>query len=161
MGIFRSRRFVRAGSGWTVRLGDAERETLRHAVPQLRSLLTDTDPSDERIRRLFPTTYTTDPEKEAEYRRFMRDELVQSKLAALEAFERSADATKLTDAELTGWMQSINSVRLVLGTMLDVSEGEVNIDEADPNANGYLLYGYLSGLLDEIVTAQSSAEGWG
>lgn len=160
MGLFRARRFQPTTDGWNIRLSTAERATLRNTVPQLRELVTDLDPNDERIRRLFPTAYATDPEKEEEYRRFMRDELVQSKLAALDLFEASADATSLTDAQLNGWMQSINGVRLVLGTMLDVSEDELSINDDDPNIDGYLLYDYLSGLLHEIVTAQSEAAGW-
>jgi Domain of unknown function (DUF2017) len=160
VGLFRTRRFQPTPDGWAIRLSAAERATLRNTVPQLRDLITETDPNDERIRRLFPTAYATDPEKEEEYRRYMRDELVQSKLAALDLFDASADATALTDGQLNGWMQSINGVRLVLGTMLDVQEDDLQIDEDDPNIDAYLLYDYLSGLLNEIVVAQSSAEGW-
>jgi hypothetical protein len=134
-------------------LSEPERQTLSHLLPQLRSLLTDADPADERIRRLFPTVYTSDPEKEAEYQRFMRTELMQSKISALDAFEATLHGDVLTEGELMGWMQSINSVRLVLGTLLDVSEDPNDFDPDGSEADGHLLYDYLSGLLDEIVSA--------
>jgi Domain of unknown function (DUF2017) len=155
---FRRRRdrIVALGEGrFAITLADPERQTLRHLVGQLRELLQEADPGDERMRRLFPTTYTNDPEADAEYQRFMRPELVQSKLSALDAFEKSVSNEEVSEPELIGFMQSINSVRLVLGTILDVSEGDLDLDPDDPNIDGYILYDYLSGLLDDIVHALS------
>ena len=57
---------------------------------ELRALLTDPDPGDEAQRlivRLFPVAYPDDDEMEAEYQRLMREELVGSKLAALDAVD--------------------------------------------------------------------------
>ena len=56
-------------------------------------------------------------------------------------------------------MQAINSLRLSSGTMLDISEDdqELAFDPEDPNARTQALYGYLGGLLDEIVDAQLDA----
>ena len=53
-------------------------------------------------------------------------------------------------------MQAVNSLRLVLGTMLDITDDdqELAFDPDDPNARTLALYGYLGGLLDEIVDAQ-------
>jgi Domain of unknown function (DUF2017) len=141
---------------FAIALGKPERDTLTHLIEQLRTLLTDADPSDPRMRRLFPTAYSTDPEADEEYQRFMRPELLESKMSALAAFEKSVSADEVSEPELMGFMQSINSVRLVLGTMLDVSESDMDIDPDDPNVDGYILYNYLSGLLDDIVVALSS-----
>ncbi len=88
----------------------------------------------------------------------MRDELVTSRVSAIEQVEDSLDARQLSEAELVAWMQSVNSIRLVLGTLLDISE-DLEIDDLpddDPNLPDYALYGYLSMLLDEIVTALSA-----
>ena len=62
----------------------------------------------------------------------------------------------LTLEELTAWMQAVNSLRLILGTMLEINEDgqEPVFDPNDPNARTVALYGYLGGLLDEIVEAQ-------
>ena len=53
-------------------------------------------------------------------------------------------------------MQAVNSIRLILGTVLDVTED----DELDPpdelsESAEYQLYGYLSWVLDSSVRAMS------
>ena len=159
MPLFRKRRVERLSEAtYALRLQEAEREAIGDLVPQLRLLLTEADVTDPRIRRLFPTTYTTDPEAEAEYQRLMRDDLVQSRLSALDIVEGGLDQTTLSEGDLLRWMQAINDARLVLGTILDVSEddGRYEIDEGDPDFQAFLLYSYLSDLLDDIVTALSS-----
>jgi Domain of unknown function (DUF2017) len=145
------------GAGrFAIALGEHERERLTHLIDELRALLNETDATDPRMRRLFPTAYSTDPEADEEYQRFMQPELLESKMSALTAFEKSVSSDEVTEPELIGFMQSINSVRLVLGTILDVSEGQMDIDPDDPNVDGHILYDYLSGLLDDIVKALSA-----
>ncbi len=134
-------------------LSDDERALVRDLLPQLRTLVaTPPEDADGRIRRVFPTAYADDAEHEAEYQRFMREELVASHTAAIDRVLASIDKSELTEGELLGWMQSVNSVRLVLGTMLDVSEDGGRDETDDP---GYGLYAYLSGLLEELVAALS------
>ena len=69
---------------------------------------------------------------------------------------RTIDESVLSPDQLTAWMQAVNTLRLILGTMLDVSDDdqELAFDPGDPNARTVALYGYLGGLLDDIVTAQ-------
>ena len=151
------RRIKRSNGGFRLNLPDNERDLLAHLLPQLRELLTaEPTPGDERVRRLFPTAYPDDPEKDAEYQRFMREELVSSRVNSIETVERTMHQSQLSADELAAWMSAVNGVRLVLGTMLDISEElELGgVDEADPNIGGYTLYGYLSMLLEEIVQAQ-------
>jgi hypothetical protein len=155
----RRRRIDRKGPDrYTIDLPAEERALLRQLLPQLRELVSaPPSASDERVRRLFPTAYPDDAERDAEYQRFMRDELVTSRVSAIVQVEESLDARQLTEAELVAWMQSVNSIRLVLGTLLDISE-DLEVDDLpddDPNLPDYALYGYLSMLLDEIVTALS------
>ena len=113
------------------------------------------------MRRLFPVVHPDDPDREAEYQRLMRDELVSSRLAGIDVVEqvlgRSGRKVTMDEAELLAFMQAVNSVRLVLGTMLDVTED----DELDPSddlveAPEYQLYAYLSWVLDSAVGALSS-----
>ena len=54
-------------------------------------------------------------------------------------------------------MRSINSLRLVLGTLLDVDEDEfeAGLNEDDPAYGQYQLYSYLGWLLDWVVTVQT------
>jgi hypothetical protein len=135
-------------------LPDHEREVVRRMLPQLRELLT-LGTEDDRTRRLFPTAFHDDPEAEAEYRRYMHTELVASRLAAIDAVEASLDRTELSESEAVAWLQSVNSVRLVLGTLLDVDEDldVESIPDDDPEIQGYAIYSYLSALLDELVQA--------
>jgi hypothetical protein len=150
--LFRNRRITRTKAGTIkISLPESEIDLLRHLLPQLRELLT--DGSDERLRRLFPTAYVDDIEAQAEFERLMHDDLVASRLAAITTVEESLGIDEITEDQLEAWMSSVNSVRLVLGTMLDASE-ELELDtiaEDDPNIEGYVLYGYLGYLLDEMV----------
>lgn len=135
-------------------LPEHEREVVRRMLPQLRELLT-LGSNDDRTRRLFPTAFHDDPDAEAEYRRYMHPELVTSRLTAIDAVEASLDRTELTEEEATAWMQSVNGVRLVLGTLLDVDE-DLDLDriaDDNPEIQGYAIYSYLSALLDELVHA--------
>jgi hypothetical protein len=139
-----------------VDLPEPEKEVLRHVLPQLRDLLT-VGSADDRTRRLFPTAFPDDPEAEAEYRTYMHGELVESRLEALDTIESTLETRDLTEEEAVAWLQSINSVRLVLGSLLDISE-DLDIDRLSddhPEIEGFVLYGYLSLLLDELVGALS------
>jgi hypothetical protein len=134
---------------------ETERELLRRLLPQLRAVLSDETPADDRARRLFPPAYTDDEAADAEYQRLMREDLVASHLAALDTVEASLDATELSEEQLVAWMSAVNSVRLVLGTLLDVSE-ELDIGrlpDATPDIESYALYAYLSNLLGDMVEA--------
>lgn len=160
MGIFR-RPVRRSGSGFVIDLRDEEAALIRRLVGQLRALLTDDDPDPESralIVRLFPVAYPDDDEMEAEYQRLMRDELVQSKLAAFDVIDDAvAGGDVIDEGRLVAVMQSINSIRLVLGVILDVSDDpdRAEVDEAAEDSPEYHLYGYLSMLLDACVQALS------
>ena len=143
-----------------------DRRSLLRLLGELRdSLLDDSelvDTSNDKFRRLFPTAYHDDPESDIEYQRLMKGELMASRLdslsAARSALERSPDDETLimTPHELDVFTRSINNLRLVLGTMLDVQESD-DFDDAsdDPARLHFHLYSYLGWLLDWAVTAQT------
>jgi hypothetical protein len=133
-----------------LRLRPEERELLRSLPEQLLALIGSDDPS---LRRLFPPAYTDDVEREAEYQRFMADDLEARHRASLEILASTAENPKLSEEELTAWMGALNDLRLVLGTRLDVQEDMVEIDETDPNAPAFHLYGYLTYLQSEVIDA--------
>jgi hypothetical protein len=158
--MFRHSRVRRTRSGrYRIDLPDSEREVLGRLLPQLRQLVTGEVPDDGRARRLFPTAYAADPDAETDYQHYMRDELVASRVASVDAVAASLEARELDEAGLQAWMGAINSLRLVLGTMLDVSEDlDVRrLPDDEPDLEAFALYTYLSALLEEIVEALASS----
>jgi hypothetical protein len=140
-----------ASGGYDLRLPDDEREILRGLPAQFRELLQRADSSLERI---LPPAYD-DAEADAEYGALMHEELLDGKLAALEVFERTVDAGHLDEAQLNAWLGALESLRLVLGIQLEVSEATYaeELDPRDPKAPALALYSYLSWLQEEAVEA--------
>ena len=152
----RERRRIDSRQGrYVLRIEPRERDLLRQLLGELRELLA-LAPEDPRVRRLYPAAYANDQEFEDEYQKHTRDELQSGRLAGVDAVEATIDRDMLSLDELTAWMQAVNSLRLVLGTMLDITDDDQELawDPNDPNARTMALYGYLGGLLDEIVDAQ-------
>lgn len=148
----------RAGDGFVVDLGADEAALVRRLVDELRQLLADPDPDEEAaalLVRLFPVAHPDDEEAEAEYQRLMREELVASKLAAFELVDTTlAGDGRLDEGGLIAFMQSVNSLRLALGTMLGVTDDpDAEVDPAREQSAEYHLYGYLSWLLEWSVRA--------
>jgi hypothetical protein len=95
---------------------------------------------------------------QAEYQRLTREELQSGRLAAVDVVEQTVEAQELTPDQLTSWMHAVNALRLVLGTMLDVSDDDQTfaLPRDHPDAPTLALYGYLGVLLEEMVEAQLS-----
>jgi Domain of unknown function (DUF2017) len=85
----------------------------------------------------------------------VRDDLVAGRLRAIDVMERTVDAPRLTEDELTDWLAAINDLRLVLGTRLDVTEdlSELDLAPDDPRTPSLAIYAYLSYLEEEVVRA--------
>jgi Domain of unknown function (DUF2017) len=144
----------RRGGGYRVDLSAHERELLRTLPGQLRVLLARDDPG---LVRLFPPAYSNDEDADAEYRHLVRAGLVDGKLAALDVLERTADAERLDEDELGGWLGALESLRLALGTQLDVTEETyATFAPSDPAAPELALYAWLSWLQEEAVHALAS-----
>jgi hypothetical protein len=145
----------RRGGRYQVRLRPNERVLVADLVGQLREqLLASTD--DPAVRRLFPPAYPNDSERDAGYQVLTRDELLEQRLAALDVVERTVDGGDLDEAGLTAWMGTLNSLRLVLGTRLDVDEELPTLDADDPLAPAFAVYEYLGWLLSQVVDALSA-----
>ena len=157
MGLFSSPKIKRARDGsYAVSLETWERDLLRTLPAQLRDLLSSDDPA---LERLYPPAYVDDDERNDEYQRLMRGDLEQRRRTSLDVMEATIDATTLDEDQLVAWMGAVNDLRLVLGTRLDVSEDplEDQVDEDDPRAPAFALYGYLGYLQETVVQALSSA----
>jgi Domain of unknown function (DUF2017) len=146
-------------NGFRLNLDDEERELIRRLLGEMQRLLV--GPSDNpALARVFPTAYhlPKHAEQDAEYQRLMREELVASRLTGIELVNEALEAKPpLSESQLSALMQGLNGLRLVLGTVLDVSEdddpGEVPDD--DPRAGEHQLYGFLSWLLEWAVRAMT------
>jgi hypothetical protein len=151
-------------------LGADERALLSRLLDELRTLLVQPDDASvPALHRLFPVVHPDAPDLEAEYQRLMRDELVASRLAGINAVDevlRSDDSARgvtFDEERLLSFMQAINGVRLVLGTLLGVTDdgpgGDPTGDGVDDDTGALAperqLYGFLSWLLDSAVVALS------
>ena len=150
----------RVQGGFVLHLELEERELITRLLGEVRDLLM--GPADQPLlRRMFPPAYhlADDGEAEAEYQRLMHDDLLASRLSAINGVTQvlvAPDAV-LDDDALVGFMQAVNSLRLALGTLLDVGEDDdfTDLDDDDPLVGEHHLYGYLSFLLDSSVGAMS------
>jgi hypothetical protein len=145
---------------FSLRFNESERETLRNILQQIQKLFQEKNPLDPRLRRAFPVAYSMDQESETEYQRLMQDDLFSSRLASIDLVISTIDKEDISYSELLRWMQALNSTRLVLGTILDVSEDDdrTSLPEEDPLYSAAIIFDFLGMLLDEITrTLQSNA----
>ncbi|MBT8240892.1 MAG: DUF2017 domain-containing protein [Acidimicrobiia bacterium] len=127
---------------------------LRDTVVDLaRQLDQELETDNPNLQRLFPTAYSSDPDKDAGYQVLARGELIESRRTSLTAVIESVDHDEVDDETLRAWMRVVNDLRLVLGTNLDVGESEdwQPASEMEPT---YVVYQWLSLLLSHIVEAQ-------
>jgi len=160
----------RTGPGrFAVRLSERERDAVRTFTAQLRVLLTSENPSsDPAVARLFPPALPDDDVLgNLEYEQQHGDELLLGKLEALDTVDRTLDERELTEDELMAWLGSLNSIRLVVGTRLGVTEETTEKDFAGDEQGGemFALYGYLTWLegwviqaLDQELTTDDAAD---
>jgi len=150
-----SRRKVRADGSdrFVVRLDDVERRVLADVCSQLAGAI-EQGADGEAFRRLKPVAHAGDADLEAGYRALVDDELNTKRLGDLRAVVEGASSRELDRESLERWMTAINAVRLVLGTLLDVSEDDPGpLDPDDPEMPTMVVYHFLGGLLEEIVQA--------
>ena len=140
-----------------INLAPDVRELLVHMFGELRDVLMQADTSDPALRRLFPAAYHDDPERDAEYQELMRSELVASRLTAISrVVEVIGTGDRLESGDMDLFLQALNALRLLLGTMLDVAEDDADPgsdDPDDPSAAQAHLYSYLGWLLEGAVAA--------
>ncbi len=149
----------RVEGGYALGFQVEERELLARLLGELRALLvTDDDDHDLLLDRLFPPAYPDDEEAEAEYQRLMREELVAARVASIDTVVEvlEPDATPVLDeSQIMAFMQSLNAVRLVLGSMLGIVDDD-SAEHADAgDSPEHQLYGYLGWTLEWTVRALS------
>ena len=144
---------------YRVRLPSEERDVLAALPGQLRDALAAGEPT---LHRLFPPAFAGRRGGERRVRAARRGGLLEGKLLALAELERTAHEESLSEEELRTWLGGLESLRLVLGTQLDVTEESYGpLDTADPDAPRLALYHWLSWLQEEVVQALSESLGEG
>ena len=137
---------------YVINLSPEERGLIADLVEQLRELLSTDSPA---LRRLFPPPYGDDDERNEGYAVLAGAELIERRMAALDLVSSTLEAEDLSEDDLDAWMRSINDIRLVLGTALDVTEDGLAPEDDDPQAPMYAAYEYLGMLLERIVRSLS------
>lgn len=138
--------------GFRLDLDPSERELLRNLAPQFTALLE--DPSQPELERLFPPGYSESDrlEDQVEYRRLTQAELASRHREALDLLASTAGANVLTEEQLLAWSRALNALRLVLGTILGVTEED---ERRRPASQEEALYQWLTYLLGEAIAALS------
>ncbi len=146
---------------YAVKLDPSVRAVLVTMSEQLSPILS---PNEPMTRRLFPPAYAGDDQQGAEYdyRNLVDNALVHHHQEAFAVMAATAQADILTEPELNAWLSAVGSLRLVLGTRLDVSEEMEVPDPEDPTAPEHALYellGQLQYLMIEVLAAGLPDEG--
>ena len=129
-------------------------------------------PEDPAELRLFPDGYLDDPDAAGEFRRYTQGPLraeksqrLQTSLAVLPRFD--ADSTKarpvdLSDDETTGFLLTLNDLRLVLGVRLGIVTDDQDVADEwpadDPRRATYGAYQWLTWLQASLLDAISGSK---
>lgn len=154
--------FVRTDSNTIeVQIPNYPRTAAEVAVRDLRQLLVDTEEDDSSralLARLYPTAYPDHPGLDREYQRYMRSELLASRLSSLDTLDATLGEDQLTDDQANAWLQGINAARVLCGTILGVDHDgwtpdELDLDDPDDMTLQVLaLYDILGEILFELLS---------
>lgn len=136
---------------YAVKLSDDE----RRVVGDLLTTLDDVVANRSEVGwRLFPNAHPDDEALAAEYAELVGDDLLQGRKRAIMTMRETLGDDQLDGEQLNAWMATINDLRLVIGTRLNLTEES---DPSDfPTENDqylYAVYVFLSVLLEEIIEA--------
>lgn len=134
---------------YKVNLPTSTRQLTDNLLEQLSTMLVDGGPA---LRRLFPQPYGDDEERNAGYAVLAGSELVDRRLEAIGAMRSSISDEIVTAEQLDSWMRTINDLRLVMGTLLDIDD-ETDMPTDDDHEDLFLAYEHLGYVLESIVSA--------
>jgi hypothetical protein len=158
MSWFPSRQFPvvrpRSDGRFDLVLPRAHRAPLAALLGELDQLI-EADPSDPDLRRLSPPAYLEDPERDAGYQLLAGDELRTARRATIEAVRSSMERSVLDEDQVWAWLRALNSLRVVVGTRLDITdeEDDPEVGPDDPTAPLWAIYHYTGVLQYAIIRA--------
>lgn len=139
-----------------INLGQRERQVLRAVCEDLLGAL-DEPEAQPLLRRVYPVAHVDDAAIDSAYQEMVHSDLVASRRAALERVVATVDDDELDRETLDTWMIGLNTVRLVLGTRLDVGEGPPpELEPDDPDLVARAVYEFLGGIVETIVRSLTS-----
>ena len=117
-------------------------------------------PEDPALARLLPNAYADDDHAAAEFRRFTEHDLREGKrasagtvLATLAPLLGQGGRLALDRDQVDDWLGTLNDLRLVLGTRLEVTEDTPReVPDDDPHAQALLVYGWLGWLQESLLS---------
>jgi hypothetical protein len=135
---------------YAVRLPAQVRTMLGSLAGQMIPMIDSEDPA---VTRLFPPAYIGDDTADAEkqYRRLVDGALHNHHHQAVQILSETVRADTLTADELAAWLSAIGSMRLVIGTRLDVSENMETPASGDPSESEHAVFDLLGMLQATIV----------
>lgn len=138
---------VRQGSIFKVTLGEIERQIITGACAQFA-----TDIANASNSRLYPLAYPEDPSSEADYREMVDKVLKRHRYQTLAEMARSAHEPELTMEQLESWMHALETMRLLLGERIGITEDLEAPIEAE-TTGAFELYRFLTWLQACVVDA--------
>jgi len=139
-----------------VNLGQREREVLQAVCEDLLGAL-DEPEAQPLLRRVYPVAHVDDAEIDRAYQEMVHSDLVSSRRTALERIIATVEDDEINRETLDTWMIGLNTVRLVLGTRLDVDEGpQPELEPDDPDLVAMAVYEFLGGIIETIVRSLTS-----
>jgi hypothetical protein len=117
-------------------------------------------PEDPALARLLPDAYGDDEQAAAEFRRYTDADLRAGKkahagvvLATLAPLLGEGGRLQLDRDECDAWLGTLNDLRLVLGTRLEVTEEtELDVPGDDPRGQALQVYGWLGWLQETLLS---------
>lgn len=157
MGLFRRPIRSKGPDRFLVDLPDELRDVLADVCTEILAMLDGDDvTADPDLRRVFPVASADDEAIRAEYHDLVHDDLLRSRREILSRIVATAHDTEMDRETIDAWMTGVNTVRLVLGTRLDVHEGPYpELEPDDPDLPAWALYEFLGALVEWIVDAVS------
>jgi hypothetical protein len=130
------------------------RDVMVRLLGELEELFT-AAPDDPSTRRLRPPAYLDDPERDQGYQLLAGEELRTSRQAAIDASTDALQRERLTAEELWAWAQSLNALRLVVGTRLGIEDdfSDRHHEPDDPDAPLWDVLDFCSEVQHWIIKA--------
>lgn len=153
--------FRRHGDAIRADLAPFEVDLLGRLRDELAGTLSEGDPSDPVVRRLFPATVTGDDDADSELRAMIHDELLRSRLEALDALVtvlaratrvRGRSRLDLDVDEANLFLGVLNDLRIALGARIGIEQLDRDgIDDADPVAAALAIIDHFAWLQEQLL----------